>query len=120
MRPPIRQARDLKLIPFIHCRQPEHEALWRLESLAEEFPDVTFVALDTFTTGEDREQAAQILQRRKTSCATPERVYNAERTIETFVKRFGAERLLVGSDSAPSLNLQIVLQFAGQTVSSGD
>jgi hypothetical protein len=35
-------------------------------------------------------------------------VYNAERTIETFVKRFGAERLLVGSDSAPSLNLQIV------------
>lgn len=35
-------------------------------------------------------------------------MYNAERTVETFVKRFGAERLLVGSDSAPSLNLQIV------------
>jgi predicted TIM-barrel fold metal-dependent hydrolase len=109
MRPLIRQARDLKLIPFIHCRQPEHEALWRLESLAEEFPDVTFVALDTFTTGEDREQAAQILQRRTNIlCDTGACVYNAERTIETFVKRFGAERLLVGSDSAPSLNLQIV------------
>jgi predicted TIM-barrel fold metal-dependent hydrolase len=109
MRPLLRQARDLKLIPFIHCRQPEHEALWRLEILAEEFPDMTFVALDTFTTGDDREHAAQILQRRKNIlCDTGACVYNGERTIETFVKRFGAERLLVGSDGNPSLNLQIV------------
>jgi predicted TIM-barrel fold metal-dependent hydrolase len=109
MRPLLRQARDLKLIPFIHCRQPEHEALWRLEILAEEFPDMTFVALDTFTTSEDRDQAARILQRRKNIlCDTGACVYNGERTIETFVKRFGAERLLVGSDGNPSLNLQIV------------
>jgi predicted TIM-barrel fold metal-dependent hydrolase len=109
MRPLLRQARDLKLIPFIHCRQPEHESLWRLEILAQEFPDMTFVALDTFTTSEDRDHAAQILQRRKNIlCDTGACVYNGERTIETFVKRFGAERLLVGSDGSPSLNLQIV------------
>jgi uncharacterized protein len=109
MRPILRQARDLKLIPFIHCRQPEHESLWRLEILAEEFPDMTFVALDTFTTGEDREHAAQILQRRKNIlCDTGACVYNGERTIETFVKRFGAERLLAGGDGGASLNLQIV------------
>jgi predicted TIM-barrel fold metal-dependent hydrolase len=70
---------------------------------------MTFVALDTFTTGDDREHAAQILQRRKNIlCDTGACVYNGERTIETFVKRFGAERLLVGSDGNPSLNLQIV------------
>jgi predicted TIM-barrel fold metal-dependent hydrolase len=109
MRPILRQARGLKLIPFIHCRQPEHESLWRLEILAEEFPDMTFVALDTFTTGEDREHAAQILQRRKNIlCDTGACVYNGERTIETFVKRFGAERLLAGGDGGASLNLQIV------------
>jgi predicted TIM-barrel fold metal-dependent hydrolase len=105
----IRQARDMKLIPFIHCRQAEHESLWRLESLAEDFPDVTFVALDIFTTGEDRDHAARILARRKNIVVdTGSCVYNGERTIENFVKRFGAERLLVGSDSGPSLNLQLV------------
>ena len=105
----IRQARDMKLVPFIHCRQPEHEALWRLESLAEDFPEVTFVALDIFTTGEDREHAARILARRKNILVdTGSCVYNGERTIENFVKRFGAERLLVGSDGGPSLNLQLV------------
>ncbi len=109
MRPILRQARDLKLIPFIHCRQPEHESLWRLEILAEEFPDMTFVALDTFTTGEDREHAAQILKRRKNIlCDTGACVYNGERTIETFVKRFGAERLLAGGDGGATLNLQVV------------
>jgi len=109
MRPLLKQARELKLIPFLHCRQPEHEAVWRLEVLAEEFPDMTFVALDTFTTGEDRDHMAQILGRRKNIlCDTGASVYNGERTIETFVKRFGAERLLVGSDGNPSLNLQIV------------
>jgi len=109
MRPILRQARDMKLIPFIHCRQPEHEALWRLEVLAEEFPDMTFVALDTFTTGEDREHAAQILARRKNIlCDTGACVYNGERTIETFVKRFGAERLLAGGDGGATLNLQVV------------
>ena len=70
---------------------------------------MTFVALDTFTTGEDRDHMAQILGRRKNIlCDTGASVYNGERTIETFVKRFGAERLLVGSDGNPSLNLQIV------------
>jgi predicted TIM-barrel fold metal-dependent hydrolase len=109
MRPLLKQARELKLIPFIHCRQPEHESVWRLEILAEEFPDMTFVAYDTFTTGEDRDHMAQILGRRKNIlCDTGASVYNGERTIENFVKRFGAERLLVGSDGGPSLNLQIV------------
>ena len=109
MRPILRQARDMKLIPFIHCRQPEHESVWRLEILAEEFPDMTFVALDTFTTGEDREHTARILARRKNIvCDTGACVYNGERTIETFVKRFGAERLLAGGDGGATLNLQVV------------
>jgi predicted TIM-barrel fold metal-dependent hydrolase len=52
---------------------------------------------------------AKILARRKNIvCDTGACVYNGERTIENFVKSFGAERLLVGSDGGPSLNLQIV------------
>ena len=109
MRPLLKQAREMKLVPFIHCRQPEHEAVWRLEALAEEFPDMTFVAYDTFTTGEDRDHMAQILHRRKNIlCDTGACVYNGERTIETFVKRFGAERLLAGGDGGATLNLQVV------------
>ena len=67
------------------------------------------MALDTFTTGEDREHTARILARRKNIvCDTGACVYNGERTIETFVKRFGAERLLAGGDGGATLNLQVV------------
>jgi len=109
MRPLLKQAKAMNLIPFIHCRQPEHEAVWRLEILAEEFPDTTFVAFDTFTTGDDRDHMAQILARRKNILVdTGAAVYNGERTIENFVKRFGAERLLAGGDGGETLNLRVV------------
>jgi predicted TIM-barrel fold metal-dependent hydrolase len=109
MRPLLRQAREVKLIPFIHGRQKEAESLWRLEAIAEEFPDMTFVALDTFTSAEDHEHATRILRRRNNIlCDTGSCVYGGERSIESFVNRFGAERLLLGTDGEAALNLQVV------------
>ncbi len=109
MRPLLRQARELKLIPFIHGRQKEAESLWRLEVVAEEFPDMTFVALDTFTSSEDRDHGARILRRRSNIlCDTGSCVYGGERSIESFARSFGAERLLLGTDGEAALNLQIV------------
>ena len=89
MRPLLRQARELKLIPFIHGRQKEAESLWRLEAVAEEFPDVTFVAMDTFTSSEDRDHGAQILRRRSNIlCDTGSCVYGGERSIEVLRPKF--------------------------------
>ncbi len=83
--------------------------MWRLEAVAEEFPDMTFVAMDTFTSSEDRDHGAQILRRRSNIlCDTGSCVYGGERSIESFVRSFGAERLLLGTDGEAALNLQIV------------
>jgi len=109
MRPLLRQVQELKLIPFIHGRQKESESLWRLEAVAEEFPGMTFVALDTFTSAEDHEHGARILRRRNNIlCDTGSCVYGGERSIESFVRSFGAERLLLGTDGEAALNLQVV------------
>ena len=89
MRPLLRQVQELKLIPFIHGRQKESESLWRLEAVAEEFPGMTFVALDTFTSAEDREHRVRILRRRNNIlCDTESCVYGGRTFHRVFRQEF--------------------------------
>jgi hypothetical protein len=67
--------------------------------MAEEFPAMTFVALAALATREDTEQASQIAKRRKNILFdTGPIVFDREIGIERFVKRFGSDRVLFGSD----------------------
>jgi predicted TIM-barrel fold metal-dependent hydrolase len=109
MRPLLKQVQAMKLIPFIHVREKEYEAWWRLEVLAEEFPDLTFVALSGVATTDDRSHAIAIAKRRKNILIdTAPAFYGGERFLEEMVKTIGAERLLFGSDNQPTLTLQVI------------
>ncbi len=53
MRPLLRRMADLKLVPLVHTNaESSLEAHWRLQRLAREFPETTFLALDAFFTHE--------------------------------------------------------------------
>jgi predicted TIM-barrel fold metal-dependent hydrolase len=109
MRPILKQVQAVGLIPFIHVREKEYEAWWRLEVLAEEFPELTFVALSGVATTDDRSHALQVARRRKNVLIdTAPAFYGGERFLEEFVKTVGAERLLFGSDNQPTLTLQVI------------
>jgi predicted TIM-barrel fold metal-dependent hydrolase len=109
MRPILKQVQALNLIPFIHVREREYEAWWRLEVLAEEFPDLTFVALSGVTTTDDRTHAMAVAKRRKNLLIdTGPALYGGERALEALVKSVGAERVLFGSDDQPTLTLQVI------------
>lgn len=109
MRPLLKQVQALKLIPFIHVREKEYEAWWRLEVLAEEFPDLTFVALSGLETSDDLTHAQQIARRRKNIVMDiAPFVHGSEAAIENFVKRVGAERLLFGTNGEATPTLQVV------------
>src|SRR5437016_5437589 len=47
MRPIMRKVSELGLVPFVHANAESNvEAAWRLERLAHEFPEVTFIGMD--------------------------------------------------------------------------
>lgn len=99
MRPILRTVEELNLIPFVHVYQKGNESWWRLEVLAEEFPNITFVALAGIASVEDREQALHIVKRRRNIlCDTGPVFWRGEPAVESFVKQVGVDRLLFGSD----------------------
>ena len=47
MRPLLRKVSELGLVPLVHTNAESNlEAAWRLERLANEFPELTFIAMD--------------------------------------------------------------------------
>ena len=113
MRPILKQVQALNMIPFIHCREKEYEAWWRLEVLAEEFPDLTFVAMSGLATTDDRTHAMVIGRRHKNILVdTGPALYGGEHALQDLVKVIGAERVLFGSDDNPTLTLQVILNSA--------
>jgi predicted TIM-barrel fold metal-dependent hydrolase len=109
MRPILQQVQALNMIPFIHTREKEYEAWWRLEVLAEEFPDLTFVAMSGLATTDDRTHAAVIGRRhRNILMDTGPALYGGEHALADLVKAIGAERVLYGSDDNTTLTLQVI------------
>jgi len=113
MRPILKQVQALNMIPFIHTREKEYEAWWRLEVLAEEFPDLTFVAMSGLATTDDRTHAAVIGRRHKNILVdTGPALYGGEHALEELVAAIGAERVLYGSDDNTTLTLQVIRNSA--------
>ncbi|MBI3742918.1 MAG: amidohydrolase family protein [Chloroflexi bacterium] len=64
MRPILRRMADLKMVPLIHTNaESKLEAPWRLQRLAYEFPEHTFIALDAFYSYEQSMEVLFIAER---------------------------------------------------------
>ena len=87
-----------QLVPVIHAMdETPEEALWKLGALARRFPEVPMLALDAFGSYESTRQCFFIAE------IAPNLVFDTSLShnfdfIEDFAGRFGAERVVFGTD----------------------
>jgi predicted TIM-barrel fold metal-dependent hydrolase len=97
MRPLLKKVSELGLVPLVHTNAESNmEAVWRLERLALEFPDLTLVAMDALTTNANSQLAVDVAKR------TPNILFDTahvrgSRYIRQFVESVGSHRLVFGS-----------------------
>jgi predicted TIM-barrel fold metal-dependent hydrolase len=90
---------EYQLPAFIHLfSESNMEAPWRFEDLAEQHPDVTFIALDAFSSGSQSQHMMKIARRCANVLFETAALFPLARVIEQFVAQFGSERLLFGTD----------------------
>jgi predicted TIM-barrel fold metal-dependent hydrolase len=113
MRPLLKKVSELGLVPVIHTNAESNmEAVWRLERLAMEFPELTFLALDALTTNANSQLALDIAKR------TPNILFDTAHVrgsnyVKQFVESVGSDRLLFGSlfySSPPSYEHSATLE----------
>jgi predicted TIM-barrel fold metal-dependent hydrolase len=97
MRPLLKKVSELGLVPLVHTNAESNmEAVWRLERLALEFPELTFVAMDALTTNVNSQLALDIAKR------TPNILFDTAHVrgsgyVRQFVETVGSHRLVFGS-----------------------
>ncbi len=97
MRPLLKKVSELGLVPLVHTNAESNmEAVWRLERLALEFPQLTFVAMDALTTNVNSQLVLDIAKR------TPNILFDTAHVrssnyIRHFVETVGSHRLVFGS-----------------------
>ncbi len=97
MRPLLKKVSELGLVPLVHTNAESNlEAVWRLERLALEFPELTFVAMDALTTNTNSQLALDIAKR------TPNILFDTAHVrgagyVWQFVEAVGSHRLVFGS-----------------------
>lgn len=97
MRPLLKKVSELGLVPVIHTNAESNlEAVWRLERLALEFPQLTFVALDALTTNANSQLALDIAKRTANIVFDTAHVRGSG-YIRQFVEAAGSHRLAFGS-----------------------
>jgi predicted TIM-barrel fold metal-dependent hydrolase len=97
MRPLLKKVADLGLVPLIHTNAESNlEAVWRLERLALEFPQLTFVSLDALTTNTNSQLALDIAKR-TTNILFDTAHVRGPAYVRQFVEAVGSHRLIFGS-----------------------
>ena len=97
MRPLLKKVSELGLVPLVHTNAESNmEAVWRLERLAVEFPELKFVSMDALTTNVNSQLVLDIAKR------TPNIVFDTAHVrssayIRNFVETVGSSRLIFGS-----------------------
>jgi len=97
MRPLLKKVSELELVPVVHTNAESNmEAVWRLERLALEFPELNFVALDALTTNANSQLVLDVAKR------TPNILFDTAHVrsavyIRRFVESVGSHRLAFGS-----------------------
>jgi predicted TIM-barrel fold metal-dependent hydrolase len=89
---------ELGLVPVIHAMdETPEEALWKLAQLARALPDLPILALDAFGSYESTRQCIFVADVAPNILFDTSLSYNFD-FIEDFVGRFGAERVVFGTD----------------------
>jgi len=84
---------------FIHLiADSSLESPWRLEILADRYPDVQFVALDGFSSPDHAHWMPYLASKHPNIIFDTGVLVSVSHLIETFVRKVGAERLLLGTD----------------------
>jgi uncharacterized protein len=97
MRPLLKKVGQLGLVPLVHTNAESNmEAVWRLERLALEFPEITFLAMDALTTNVNSQLTLDIAKR------TPNILFDTAHVrssayVRQFVETAGSHRLVFGS-----------------------
>jgi uncharacterized protein len=97
MRPLLKKVGQLGLVPLVHTNAESNmEAVWRLERLALEFPEIAFVAMDALTTNVNSQLTLDIAKR------TPNILFDTAHVrssayVRQFVETAGSHRLVFGS-----------------------
>jgi len=97
MRPLLKKVSALELVPVVHTNAESNmEAVWRLERLALEFPEINFVALDALTTNANSNFVLDVAKRTPNISFDTAHVRSAV-YIRRFVESVGSHRLVFGS-----------------------
>jgi len=94
----IARMEKLELVPYVHAvAEISAEALWRVTALARDFPGIPMLVLDPFSSFEQLEQLYFLAD------LAPNLLFDTGQTlsfdrIRPFIRRFGAARVVFGSD----------------------
>jgi predicted TIM-barrel fold metal-dependent hydrolase len=89
---------ELGLVPVLHAMtESPDEALWKVAGVARAFPDLPMLVLDAFSTFEGTKECSEIAERCPRLLFDTSLAYNFD-FIEVFARRFGAERVVFGTD----------------------
>ena len=102
IRPILRRMAELDMVPLIHTLPTEElEASWRLQKLAYEFPELTFLALDAFMAYEGRLQALHIAEHTPNILWDIHGVHSIS-AIEPWIQEHGSEKLVFSGEMSYS------------------
>ncbi len=94
----VEKMAELGLVPVIHAmNETPEEALWKLAVLARSIPETPVLALDAFGSFEATRECSFIAEVAPNILFDTSLSYNFD-FIEEFAKRFGAERVVFGTD----------------------
>jgi predicted TIM-barrel fold metal-dependent hydrolase len=97
MRPLLKKVNELGLVPLVHTNAESNmEAVWRLERLALEFPELTFVSMDALTTNVNSQLVLDIAKRASNILFDTAHIRSSA-YIRHFVETVGSHRLVFGS-----------------------
>jgi len=89
---------ELGLVPFLHAlTEASDEALWKVGTVARAFPDLSMLVLDAFSTFEGTKEVSHVAELCPNLLFDTSLAYNAD-FIEVFARRFGADRVVFGTD----------------------
>jgi predicted TIM-barrel fold metal-dependent hydrolase len=89
---------ELGLVPVLHAMtESSDEALWKTAGVARAFPDLPMLVLDTFSTFEGTKEARDVAESHPNLHFDTSLSYNFD-FLELFAQRFGADRVVFGTD----------------------
>ena len=115
----VERMQERRLVPVIHAMdETPEEALWKLTALARSLPDATFLALDAFGSYESTRHCFHVADVVPNVLFDTSLSYNFD-FIEDFATRFGAERVLFGTDLYSHPVGRRISHILGQILESG-